>query len=78
MTPWTAAYQAPLSMGFSRQEYWSGLPLLSLFITYYYLAKQDPVFKANFTYIFLTVFVTDFILYFQYCIFESLTSTIDF
>ena len=23
-TPWTAAYQAPLSMGFSRQEYWSG------------------------------------------------------
>ena len=24
--PWTAAYQAPLSMGFSRQEYWSGLP----------------------------------------------------
>ena len=24
MTPWTAAYQAPLSMGFSRQEYWSG------------------------------------------------------
>ena len=26
--PWTAAYQAPLSMGFSRQEYWSGLPLL--------------------------------------------------
>ena len=28
-TPWTAAYQAPLSMGFSRQEYWSGLPLPS-------------------------------------------------
>ena len=24
--PWTAARQAPLSMGFSRQEYWSGLP----------------------------------------------------
>ena len=23
-TPWTVAYQAPLSMGFSRQEYWSG------------------------------------------------------
>ena len=29
-TPWTAAYQAPSSMGFSRQEYWSGLPLPSL------------------------------------------------
>ena len=28
-TPWTAAHQAPLSMGFSRQEYWSGLPLPS-------------------------------------------------
>ena len=26
--PWTAAYQAPPSMGFSRQEYWSGMPLL--------------------------------------------------
>ena len=26
-TPWTAAYQAPLSMGFSRQKYWSGVPL---------------------------------------------------
>ena len=26
-TPWTAAYQAPLSMGFSRQVYWSGVPL---------------------------------------------------
>ena len=28
-TPWTVAYQAPLSMGFSRQEYWSELPLPS-------------------------------------------------
>ena len=28
-TPWTAAYQAPPSMGFSRQEYWSGVPLPS-------------------------------------------------
>ena len=26
-TPWTAAYQAPASMGFSRQEYWSEMPL---------------------------------------------------
>ena len=30
VTPWTAAYQAPPSMGFSRQEYWSGVPLSSL------------------------------------------------
>ena len=28
-TPWTAAYQAPPFMGFSRQEYWSGVPLPS-------------------------------------------------
>ena len=28
-TPWTVAYQAPLSMGFSRQECWSGLPFPS-------------------------------------------------
>ena len=30
VTPWTAAYQVPPSMGFSRQEYWSGVPLPSL------------------------------------------------
>ena len=28
-TPWTVAYNAPLSMGLSRQEYWSGLPFPS-------------------------------------------------
>ena len=28
VTPWTVAYQAPPSMGFSRQECWSGLPFL--------------------------------------------------
>ena len=27
--PWTSAYQTPPSMGFSRQEYWSGVPLPS-------------------------------------------------
>ena len=32
-TPWTAAYQAPPSMGFSRQEYWSGVPLPSPSLT---------------------------------------------
>ena len=29
VTPWTVAHQAPLSMEFSRQEYWSGLPFLT-------------------------------------------------
>ena len=32
VTPWTAARQDPLSMGFSRQEYWSGLPLIGYYI----------------------------------------------
>ena len=30
VTPWTVAHQAPLSMEFSRQEYWSGLPFPTL------------------------------------------------
>ena len=30
VTPWTVAHQAPLSMGFPRQEYWNGLPFPSL------------------------------------------------
>ena len=36
-TPWTAAYQAPPSIGFSRQEYWSGVPLPSLRCHYKYV-----------------------------------------
>jgi len=36
-TPWTAAYQAPPSMGFSRQQYWSGVPLSSP--SYMYIHK---------------------------------------
>ena len=39
-TPCTAAYQAPPSMGFSRQEYWSGVPLPS---PIYYLAAKSSV-----------------------------------
>ena len=44
-TPWTAAHQAPLSMGFSRQEYWSGVPLPSPSIYHSYSVKP---FKASF------------------------------
>ena len=41
-TPWTAAHQAPLSIGFSRQEYWSGLPLpfyaiMNSFLSLYFI-----------------------------------------
>ena len=35
-TPYTVSHQAPLSKGFSRQEYWSGLPLPSLIYIYRY------------------------------------------
>ena len=45
-TPWTAAHQAPPSMGFSRQEYWSGVPLPSPHHRYsilrYVLGQQLP------------------------------------
>ena len=44
MTPWTAAHQAPLSMGFSRQEYWSGLPLPS---PLHALVVKNPPAKAG-------------------------------
>ena len=40
-TPWTAAHQAPPSMGFSRQEYWSGLPLPSPFLLHICLQIQS-------------------------------------
>ena len=40
VTPWTAAYQAPRSMGFSRQEYWSGVPLPSPSDTLEYIISK--------------------------------------
>ena len=42
-TPWTAAHQAPPSMGFSRQEYWSGVPLPSLVMGYYSAMKRNEI-----------------------------------
>ena len=53
-TPWTTAYQAPLSMGFSRQEYWSGVSLPSpayvlshvqFFVSFWTVALQAPLFN---------------------------------
>ena len=38
-TPWTAAYQSPPSMGFSRQKYWSGVPLPSPYEQFRQLIK---------------------------------------
>ena len=46
-TPWTAVYQAPLSMGFSRQEYWSGVPLPSP-IQFLLIKKTFSLLKVKF------------------------------
>ena len=43
-TPWTAAFQAPPSMGFSRQEYWSGVPLPSPTILLNWFIRFDTYF----------------------------------
>ena len=49
-TPWTAAYQAPLSLEFSRQEYWSGVPLPSPGRETMLVLKLNPItgFMANY------------------------------
>ena len=41
-TPWTVAYQAPPSMGFSRQENWSGVPLPSP-MEYYSVIERNEI-----------------------------------
>ena len=41
VTPWTAAHQTPPSMGFSRQEYWSGVPLPSPVRTKKRFCRED-------------------------------------
>ena len=50
VTPWTAAYQAPPSIGFSRQAYWSELPLPSpiLFSNYNFLSRLVLVLMGGF------------------------------
>ena len=47
-TPWTVTCQAPLSMGFSRHEYWSGLPFLSPGdLTDPAIEPESPAFQAD-------------------------------
>ena len=57
VTPWTVAYQAPLSMDFSRQEYWSGLPFPSpgdllistgMWIFFFFFFNTEPPGKLNY------------------------------
>ena len=63
VTPWTVVHQAPLSMGFSRQEYWSGLPIFPIqglnmqllcllhcrLILYCWATGEAPVFVNKYT-----------------------------
>ena len=46
-TPWTTAFQAPPSMGFSRQEYWSGVPLPSTIFIYVNVSKSVLLGKGS-------------------------------
>ena len=46
-TPWTAAYQAPPSVGFSRQEYWNGVPLPSPYFWFIVKPPQELVFMST-------------------------------
>ena len=50
VTPWTVARQAPLSIGLSRQEYWSGLPFLPLgdFSGIEHVSPVSPVLAGGF------------------------------
>ena len=50
--PWTAAYQAPPSMGFSRQEYWSGMPLPSQIYMYSIRQKRVVQYICIYTHIY--------------------------
>ena len=59
VTPWTVAYQASPSMGFSRQEHWSGLPLPSLFTTFL---------MCKLIFVFIALFMSEFS---HVCLFPS-------
>ena len=45
--PWTVAYQAPPSMGFSRQEYWSGLPFPSPLLYLKWLTNKNLLYSTE-------------------------------
>ena len=67
-TPWTTAYQAPPSMGFSRQDCWSGVPLPSPSVmnSYQYFSRRkysviDSMFHLRITRNFARIFVSVFL-----------------
>ena len=61
--PWTPTYQAPLSMGFFRQEYWSGVPLPSLISAYqhYPISKYVCMYVCIYIYIHIHSFLNNYI-----------------
>ena len=61
VTPWTAAYQAPPSMGFSRQEYWSGVEYISPFLPSFSLSST-PLSPFSFILIIMTYKTSEYIL----------------
>ena len=63
-TPWTVAYQAPLSMGFSRQESWSGLPFIGE-LNKYLLNKWINKWSETLLLIFIILY---FSLLYDYCV----------
>ena len=57
-TPWTIAHQAPLSMGFSRQEYWSGLAFPSPEdLPHPGIKPMSPALKEIYIYIYLNIYI---------------------
>ena len=46
-TPWAVAYHAPPSMGFSRQEYWSGLPFIGASVLMEFVAQYGGTLKGS-------------------------------
>ena len=81
VTPRTAAYQAPVSMGFSRQVYWSGVPFISItnalinilgYYRYTFLLKLEmtkhPFAKdVSFQFVFLVAIYLQLMLYYCWC-----------
>ena len=60
-TPWTEAYQAPPSMGFSRQEYWSGVPLPSGELLDPGTEPESPALAGRYFYRLATIYVCKYI-----------------